>query len=94
MVWQFDYEGLFESLVMSCGKHHENMRAAYAKAREYFGYDKTAEDFIVIRVEGYCCIALVTDEFNPIEVAEQIFPFDEDRTYPMQGLCIKPRFIR
>lgn len=94
MIWQFDYEGLFESLVMTCGKTGENLRAAYERARNYFGGNKTAEDFVIIRVEGYSCVALVTNEFRPIEVAEQIFPYDGERVYPMQGLCIKPEFIR
>lgn len=94
MIWQFDYEGLFENLVMTCGQKGENLRAAYEKARNYFGGDKTAEDFIVIKVEDYSCVALVTDDFTPIEIAEQIFPYDAERVYPMQGVCIKPQFIR
>ena len=42
--------------------------------------------FVIIVVEGYKCVAYLTDEFAPYEVSEMIVPFDKDRIYPLQGL--------
>ncbi len=58
-------------------------------AKEYLKgfYGRTdEEDFIVIEVEGYKCVAVLTDDFAPYTVGDHIAPFDENRTYPLQGL--------
>ena len=65
---------------------------AYEKAMEHFRSDNH-ENFIVIKVEGYDCVAYVIDEFNPISISRDIFPFDAERVFPMQGLKIEPRFM-
>ena len=44
------------------------------------------DDFIVINVEGYACVALVTNEWEPIEICDRVFPFDGERIYPMQEI--------
>ena len=50
--------------------------------------------FIVIEVEGYNCIAYLTDEFSPYLLAEMIAPFDKERIYPLQGLVTQYAFKR
>ena len=50
--------------------------------------------FVVIVVEGYKCVAYLTDEFTPYEVSEMIVPFDKDRIYPLQGLVTEYAFKR
>ena len=53
--------------------------------------DKT---FVIIEVEGYKCVAYLTDEFNPYTLAEMIAPFDKDRIYPLQELVTQFAFKR
>ena len=53
--------------------------------------DKT---FVVIEVEGYKCVASLTDEFSPYILAEMIAPFDKERIYPLQGLVTQYSFKR
>ena len=50
--------------------------------------------FVIIVVEGYKCVAYLTDEFAPYEVSEMIVPFDKDRIYPLQGLVTEYAFNR
>lgn len=50
--------------------------------------------FVVIVVEGYKCVAYLTDEFTPYEVSEMIVPFDKDRIYPLQWLETQFAFKR
>ena len=92
MIWSFDYEPLFTSLVMASGNKSTNMDKAYKRAQEHFD-DFDFENYIIINVEGYSCIAHITDHFTPIEISRDIFPFDKENVYPMQGLKIEPRFM-
>ncbi len=58
-------------------------------AKEYLKgfYEQLNEnDFIVIEVESYYCVAVVLDYNLPYIVGDHIAPFDENRTYPLQGL--------
>ena len=50
--------------------------------------------FVVIEVEGYKCVAYLTDEFSPYILAEMIAPFDKERIYPLQGLVTQYAFKR
>lgn len=50
------------------------------------------EDFVVIEVEGYRCVAYLKDEFAPYELANTIAPFDENTIYPRQELVTKYAF--
>ena len=52
------------------------------------------DDFVVIEVEGYKCVAFLTDEFSPYTIGEMIAPFDKDRIYPLQGLITQYAFKR
>jgi hypothetical protein len=58
----------------------------------YHYQDYRKRRFVVINVEGYDCIAhLVNDDYDsPLD--EVVFPYDETRTYPIQGLEIKYNF--
>ena len=93
MIWNFEYNSIYEELNSTKGlKRNKNLKRAYEKAKEHFNSDNH-ENFIVIRVENYDCVAYVIDEFNPISISRDIFPFDSERVYPMQGLKIEPRFM-
>lgn len=64
-------------------------------AKEYLKgfYDQLKEDdFIIIEVESYYCVAVVLDYKLPYIVGNHIAPFDENRTYPLQGLETKFAF--
>ena len=50
--------------------------------------------FVIIVVEGYKCVAYLTNEFAPYELAETIAPFDKERIYPLQGLVTEYAFKR
>lgn len=50
--------------------------------------------FVVIEVEGFKCVAYLTDEFAPYVISERIAPFDKDRIYPLQGLVTQYAFKR
>lgn len=66
-------------------------------AKEYLKgfYEQLNEnDFIVIEVESYYCVAVVLDHHLPYIVGDHIAPFDENRTYPLQGLETKFAFKR
>ncbi len=52
------------------------------------------DNFVVIEVEGYNCIACLTDEFSPYVLGKHIAPFDKDRIYPLQGLVTVYAFQR
>ena len=41
--------------------------------------------FVIIVVEGYKCVAYLTDEFAPYELAETLAPLHKVRIYPLQG---------
>ena len=58
------------------------------------GYYPNGSEFVVIEVEGYNCIAYLTDEFSPYTLVEMIAPFDENRIYPLQGLITQYAFKR
>ena len=67
------------------------------KALQYLkGYCPNSEYaiFVVIEVEGYYCIACLTDEFAPYTLGTTIAPFDKDRIYPLQGLVTNYAFKR
>ena len=66
-------------------------------AKEYLKgfYEQLKEDdFIIIKVESYYCVAVVLDYTLPYIVGDHIAPFDENRTYPLQGLETKFAFKR
>ena len=47
------------------------------------------DNFIAIIVEGYLNVTFITNEFNPIEIAEEVIPFDENKIYPLQRIEMK-----
>ena len=65
------------------------------KALQYLkGYYPGGNEFVVIEVEGYNCVACLRDEFFPYELGMSVAPFDEHRIYPVQGLVTKYAFQR
>lgn len=67
------------------------------RALDYLkSYCPNSEDktFVIIEVEGYKCVAYLTDEFSPYTLSEMIAPFDKDRIYPLQGIVTKYAFKR
>ena len=94
MTWSKDYETLTAMRNTSTDKVKEIINSAleYAKSNLTNGWDKLDDDFIVINVEGYACVALVTSEWEPIESCDRVFPFDGERSYPMQEIEQKVYF--
>ena len=93
MIWNNDFDRL-EVFYRQC---NEQERAVVVRAVNYArGWFPDAEDddFIVIRVESFYCIAFITDEFTPIEVSEKVVPFDSEKVYPLQCLEQKVYFKR
>ena len=65
------------------------------RAMQYLkGYCPDDAVFVVIEVEGYNCVAYLTDEFSPFVLGNHIAPFDKDRIYPLQGLILQYAFKR
>ncbi|MGN0805005.1 MAG: hypothetical protein ACI4MS_06450 [Candidatus Coproplasma sp.] len=64
----------------------------YLKNDYYYNADE--EDFIIIEVEGYKCVAVIVDNYLPYTIGETIKPFDIERTYPCQELVTKFAFRR
>ena len=93
MIWTKDYNTLSFEISISKERRAETLKRAfeYAKSR-FFNRIMNMEDFIVIHVDGYDCIAYVIDEFNPIEIHPEIYPFDEEKVYPAQELELKYQF--
>ena len=58
------------------------------------GYCPDDAVFVVIEVEGYNCVAYLTDEFSPFILGNHIAPFDKERIYPLQGLITQYAFKR
>lgn len=54
--------------------------------------DKRKHRFVIINVEGYDCIAHTANEEYPERLDEIIFPYDENKMFPMQGLELKYNF--
>jgi len=82
-----------EQFKKECPKLAE--KAEYAKEYLKGFYQQLNEtDFIVIEVESYYCVAVVLDYKLPYIVGDHIAPFDEKRTYPLQGLETKFVFKR
>ena len=50
--------------------------------------------YVIIEVEGYKCVAYLTDEFSPYTLGEMIAPFDKGRVYPLQELVTQYAFKR
>lgn len=49
------------------------------------------ETAVLVKVEGYDCLTIVDEDGN---VDETVYPFDENRTYPMQQMEQKLYFKR
>ena len=65
------------------------------RAKQYLkGYYPNSSEFVVIKVEGYNCVACLCDEFFPYELGSSVAPFDENQIYPVQGLVTKYAFQR
>lgn len=59
-----------------------------------FHHSSCEENFVVIEVEGYHCIACIVTDVPPFELGEVIVPFDDKRIYPIQGLTTQYAFKR
>ena len=78
-------------------RDHPALAEKAERALNYLkGYCLGSKDatFVIIEVEGYKCIAYLTDEFSPYTLGEMIAPFDKDRIYPLQGLVTQFAFKR
>lgn len=78
-------------------RDHPALAEKAERALNYLkGYCLGSEDatFVIIEVEGYKCVAYLTDEFSPYTLGEMIAPFDENKIYPLQGLVTQFAFKR
>lgn len=94
MIWNNDYE-LLPAARSSATKEMKriiNLALDNAKNNLTDGWSRLDEDFIIITVEGFSCVALITNEFQPYEICTRVFPFDENRIYPMQEIETKVQF--
>jgi len=92
MIWTFDYNSVkAERSDITSEKEKLNFENAlfYAKSRSQSQDD---DDYVVITVEGYKCIAVVTNEFTPIEISPVVYPYDDTRVYPMQEVEVRSAF--
>lgn len=64
---------------------YTNAREALIRAMAHYR-DGDLSNYFIIVVEGYKCIAHTSDEFEPLVLDKIIFPFDDEKLYPMQGL--------
>ena len=92
MIWTKDYNTLATEISISKERRADTIKRAFKYAKSRFTRILNIDDFIVINVEGYDCIAYVIDEFNPIEIHPEIYPFDEFNVYPAQELQMKYQF--
>lgn len=79
------YENLGSFLI----SWREDLVEQCKKAMEYAGiYQQTQyEDYVVLtNIEGYFCIARITNEWTPLEISDEVYPFDKERIYPMQRI--------
>lgn len=51
------------------------------------------EDLVIIKVEDYYNVCLVSDEFQPIEIYTTVIPFDEKQVYPAQVIKNEIRYL-
>lgn len=96
MIWTKDYETIAAYRNMSNEIEKEALKTALEYARDNLteGHEKDEDEFIVIRIDGYDCIALITDEFNPIEICTRVFPFDHEGAFPFQEIEQVVQFVK
>ena len=88
MIWQDN----FETVPDFRNTANEQMKKVIERALDYArnnltdGYAKDDDDFVVITVEGYYCITLGQNQFIPLTINPRVFPFDNERIYPMQEI--------
>ena len=78
-------------------RDHSALAEKAERALNYLkGYCPGSEGatFVIIEVEGYKCVAYLTDEFSPYALSDMIAPFDENKIYPLQGLVTHYAFKR
>lgn len=78
-------------------KDNPDLAEQAEKAKNYlanFAQTDDQDNYVIIEVEGYKCVAFVIKTSIPNELAETIAPFDKDRVYPIQGLITKYLFKR
>ena len=83
--------------VLQFKNDHPALAEQAEKARNalaYFVQSDDQDNYVIIEVEGYKCVAFVAKTAHPYELAETIVPFDKDRVYPIQGLVTKYLFKR
>jgi len=89
MTWTMAYNTVRHELQTATGKRFENLQKALKQAEcRFSSWD--IDKYVVISVEGYSCVAFA---ICPSEISRDVFPFDDIRVYPMQGVKIEPRFM-
>lgn len=81
-----EFKNQYPELAEQAQKAKEYLQGRYPEADE--------NDFAVIEVESYKCIAVIVSDGLPYTLGETIAPFDENKLYPIQGLVTKFAFKR
>ena len=81
-VKEFAWDNL--ALAKNAQRAKDYLKEQYPNAAE--------EDFVIIEVEGYHCVACLKDDFAPYVLASAVAPFDKDKIYPRQELITKYAF--
>lgn len=96
MIWTKDYDTVSAYMNMSNEVEKEAVKTALEYARDNLtdGHQKDDDEFIIIKIEDYNCVALITDEFNPIEICTRVFPFDHKGAFPFQEIEQVVQFVK
>ena len=51
------------------------------------------EELVIIKIDDYYNVCLVSDEFQPIEIYTTVVPFNEEKIYPAQIIKNEIRYL-
>ena len=64
------------------------------RAAQYAGIQKDSyNDYLVIKIDGYYNIVHIAFESDILELDNLVYPFDENRIYPIQKIAQKIDYI-
>ena len=98
MIWDRPYDTIYQYRAY-LGEDKEAIEIlyktlAYAKENLTNGYFLEEDDFIVIKIENTPCIAKISNDWDPKEICDRVFPFNKKRFFPYQEIVEKIVFKR
>lgn len=72
------------------------LREAVNELKAVYRNLKDLSDIIIITIEGYDCLAYISDNYLPIEIYPTVIPFsyEKKKIYPEQDIKLDYSFIR